>query len=87
MLCFFVSYTECETERVCAEIYKPVCGNDGKTYSSHCHLSAEMCASQRDELRLLYYGECKGKQLQTYTMRGKMQQNFPEYGNIMSSKM
>ncbi|XP_013419396.1 agrin [Lingula anatina] len=27
----------------CMSIYSPICGTDGKTYSSHCHLAVQLC--------------------------------------------
>ena len=36
---------------------RPVCGTDGKTYRSLCHLKNERC--NNDNLRLLSYGRCK----------------------------
>ncbi|XP_072174629.1 agrin-like [Diadema setosum] len=31
---------------VCPDIYRPVCGSDGVTYHSHCHLDSESCSTE-----------------------------------------
>ncbi|XP_072039204.1 uncharacterized protein [Amphiura filiformis] len=48
----------CDVERVCTQVYQPVCGSDGKTYSSYCYLLTEKCANNND-LNLVATGECK----------------------------
>lgn len=44
-------------EFVCAEIYAPVCGTDGKTYSSECTMKSEACKKKKD-VSVSHKGEC-----------------------------
>lgn len=47
----------CECQRVCSEIYDPVCGNDGVTYGSVCELESMACALGR-EIQVARRGPC-----------------------------
>lgn len=42
---------------VCAEVYDPVCGNDGRSYTSECSLRKEAC-EQNKEIKVSYQGLC-----------------------------
>ena len=43
--------------QLCTEIYKPVCGSDGKTYPSLCSLQSESCKT-RGAVKFSYNGKC-----------------------------
>lgn len=48
----------CRCGDTCPSDFQPVCGSDGRSYSSQCHLMQEACRSQR-HLRILYKGLCE----------------------------
>ena len=41
----------------CQEIYEPVCGSDGKTYSNQCKLDITKC-KENPNLHVVSAGEC-----------------------------
>jgi hypothetical protein len=43
---------------VCMEIYDPVCGSDGKSYSNACELEVASCQSPKLKLTQVSEGEC-----------------------------
>lgn len=47
----------CECQRVCSDIYDPVCGSDGVTYGSMCELESMACALGR-EIQVARRGPC-----------------------------
>ena len=48
----------------CLDIYKPVCGSDGRTYSNQCELDLASCRSN-GKIKKVSDGECS-KWLQNY---------------------
>ena len=48
---------ECKCDILCIEIYAPVCGTDGKTYSNDCHMRRQACIDQKN-ITVSYQGEC-----------------------------
>ena len=64
MTCPFYGYcvanqttAECKCDIACIEIYAPVCGTDGKTYSNDCHMRRQACIDQKN-ITVSYKGEC-----------------------------
>nr|XP_024219435.1 agrin-like isoform X3 [Halyomorpha halys] len=47
----------CNCGPLCEEVMRPVCGSDGLTHQSACHLSRSACLNRTD-LRVLYAGVC-----------------------------
>ena len=72
MTCPFYGYcvanqttAECKCDFACIEIYAPVCGTDGKTYSNDCHMTRQACIDQKN-ITVSYKGECsKSNDLQS----------------------
>ncbi|XP_017771018.1 PREDICTED: serine protease inhibitor dipetalogastin-like [Nicrophorus vespilloides] len=46
----------------CPAIYMPVCGSDGKTYSTKCQLECLSKGSPDSNLRIVKVGECESKE-------------------------
>ncbi|ETV75918.1 hypothetical protein H257_09879 [Aphanomyces astaci] len=46
---------QCEME--CIDVYEPVCGSNGKTYSNKCRLDVDAC-STKTEITVVSAGEC-----------------------------
>ena len=51
------SSLEKECPSICMEIYDPVCGSDGITYSNACNLEVEQC-QEKPDLIVVSQGEC-----------------------------
>lgn len=51
------STAQCKCDIACIEIYAPVCGTDGKTYSNDCHMKRQTCIDQKN-ITMSYKGEC-----------------------------
>jgi len=47
----------CVCRTLCSYDYKPVCANDGRTYSNECVMNAEACKN-RVQLHVAHSGEC-----------------------------
>ncbi|XP_073731354.1 agrin isoform X10 [Misgurnus anguillicaudatus] len=47
----------CECSNVCPQDHDPVCGSDGRTYSSSCQMKAMGCAEQR-KIQMQHKGPC-----------------------------
>ncbi|VDQ07869.1 unnamed protein product [Trichobilharzia regenti] len=48
---------KCTCSEPCPQVVSPVCGSDGITYDSTCHLERTACQKMR-EIHVLYSGEC-----------------------------
>lgn len=48
---------ECKCDFVCAAVYKPVCGSDGKTHGNECGMRSTACV-QKKTITVAYEGEC-----------------------------
>nr|CAH8875568.1 unnamed protein product [Trichobilharzia regenti] len=48
---------KCTCPEPCPQVVSPVCGSDGITYDSTCHLERTACQKMR-EIHVLYSGEC-----------------------------
>ncbi|XP_056008873.1 LOW QUALITY PROTEIN: agrin-like [Ostrea edulis] len=62
--CMDTSYgAECRCDRLSCILFREagysICGNDGKTYVSRCHMKFESCKQQR-EITVAYNGPCTG---------------------------
>ena len=51
--------SEADCPIICPTIHNPVCGSDGKTYSSPCRLEAKACSKEENkDLKLVHNGPC-----------------------------
>ncbi|EEC12873.1 agrin, putative [Ixodes scapularis] len=48
----------CACPPPCEQVLRPVCGSDGKSYDSACHLRREACLGADEQLRVSYAGPC-----------------------------
>ena len=50
---------ECTCNRICTREYAPVCGTDGKTYSTECMMKLLVC-EEGTNVNVKHPGECRG---------------------------
>lgn len=58
----------------CQAIYKPVCGSNGQTYDSECHMRQESCL-EKVNLTLLYEAKCDETSAQSTDLNEHQQSN------------
>lgn len=51
---------ECRCPELCESLVSPVCGTDGYTYESKCHLKQNSC-SKRFDVKVAFNGYCGKK--------------------------
>ncbi|XP_072680713.1 serine protease inhibitor Kazal-type 9 [Canis lupus baileyi] len=44
-------------ERICYEIYAPICGSDGKTYENDCFFCSQVQKTD-NKLKFVHFGKC-----------------------------
>ncbi|KAH9525292.1 Extracellular protease inhibitor 10 [Bulinus truncatus] len=49
-----VAPKECKPDFNCLDVYQPVCGTDGKTYSNGCYMELQSCG----RVQVNYTGQC-----------------------------
>lgn len=47
----------CKCRETCSDVFAPVCGSDGVTYSSDCQLKMAACA-QQTRIYIAHHGQC-----------------------------
>ncbi|GIY45045.1 hypothetical protein CEXT_776841 [Caerostris extrusa] len=73
----------CRCAETCSEVFAPVCGNDGVTYSSECQLRLSSCTQQR-RIFVLRQGPCEVSVLEL-TLLSMIK--FPTEKNVMINLM
>ncbi|XP_062500515.1 agrin-like [Corticium candelabrum] len=76
---------KCVCDRVCPEIYSPVCGSDGHTYSSLCDLQVESC-EKHTMLSVAHQGRCDGEVVLAAVPSCLSDEDCVDYGHCVSSQ-
>ncbi|XP_068670166.1 turripeptide Lol9.1-like [Montipora foliosa] len=54
------SLTNCPEK--CELLYDPVCGSNGRTYKTTCHLERDNCFGRKEKVLVVHKGECLAKE-------------------------
>ena len=54
------SLTNCPEK--CELLYDPVCGSNGRTYKTTCHLELDNCFGKKEKVLAVHKGECLAKE-------------------------
>ena len=68
----------CPSLYVCQVLMRPVCGRDGKTYFSRCHMRIAACNRGR-KIPLSYRGECEGDKIDVNKLTVKQRRLYTAY--------